>query len=1435
MKKLLTVAFSLLALCQLNAQTVVYSEGFEGVSPAVTATPALSWDVTTTVASNGNRSDTSTVVLNDTTFLTTNTFSTVGNTFITLEFDHICLIEFFDEAILQVSTNGGSSWTTVTNSNSIYQSVPPGSSGWVGTGKWNFTSYGNWSSAPTHSNALWQHEWFDVSGLLSNQANCQVRFMLSDQNGNGPGTAQYTGWFIDSIVVTAAPCELVPPTMVQVADPVIFSGNVYYTGPYNISAKINDASGLDTVAIKWTVNGGPQQFAFMTPWSPGSDTFRATIPALTIGDTVCYSICAQDSSPCGNWNYLPGPGATNCIGYKVFKTAPASCQGTPVQVLTSHLETFDTWTAGNGTTGNPGTFVPDWYKPTNYGQPAFSWFVHTGSSPQWTTTGAPGDHTGGGNYLYMESSYTNPFAFDTVIIVSPCFDIDSISNPALEFWYMANTRYLSYSEIRLDVHNGLVWVNDVDTIINHHDDQNWLRREVDLSAFGGIIQFRFRGIEVSSTSWGDVCIDDFYIYDKQPWDAAATQIVNPGYFAPIGLQDSVIVRMFNYGFNTITNMNVSYSINGGAPVTEAYSGTFPTNTFQNYKFNTKYTVPSGPYSICAWVSLANDADFTNDTTCFNATGLPTDTTTYASNFDNDTIWVSVPGTLDKWELGMPNFGATNSTYSGINAWDVNLNTGTNAAQKTYLYTQYYDLTNANNSRMIFHHNYNTYPFGDGMYIEYSTNGGQTWLRLGNQGDPLGVNWYNYTAVGTSPNFNHGWVGNSGGWVTSEYDCSAFDGTPNIQFRFVYEGESVIGATPREGYSVDNFQLIDPLADDVQMVAIENPAKNGCLLSNNENITVRVRNLGTNTATNIPVYFEFNGVTYGPDTVPGPLATYQDTTYTFNQQVDMSNLGCYALRAWTAYSPDRDLSNDTLPVDSFCHFSGCELTIEYRTGSNFTSSTSYWWELRDQSNAVIKRQPLGGLPINSTFIDKVCVLDGMTYTFQMQANSTFHPFIKVSAYDSTYYQSSGAYTSVLAPIKCPPLLTATTDDVQKAAPSPLPLPQLYDIRSTVRCDGLTDIDTLLIYCDINGLPFDQDTIVMGAPLTYGQTILHTFGQKWAAPAGCHNIKVWTDQPNFGVDMVPATDTSYLSICIFDSTTIQQSGSYCNNFETSQAPWVALNALNHKSSTGWASGTPNQTIINAAFSGANAWMTRLDTNYHILDSSAVYTPMFVVDSGRCYKVEFEHKFESEMQQDGGHVEYSTDKGNTWKLLGHLGDTLGTDWYNVPNVVGINAPPFLDGFSGSSSSMPNTNGWVHSEYKLVLPLPSSLVLRFRWTSDASSTFDSEGWAIDDFCFTEIGPCKVNTTGIDNNQVPGLTLGQNVPNPANDLTTINFTIPNSAEVKFAVTNALGEVIYNEMNTRTAGAHKIDLDVKNWAGGVYYYYIEYDNNVLARKMIIAK
>lgn len=91
-------------------------------------------------------------------------------------------------------------------------------------------------------------------------------------------------------------------------------------------------------------------------------------------------------------------------------------------------------------------------------------------------------------------------------------------------------------------------------------------------------------------------------------------------------------------------------------------------------------------------------------------------------------------------------------------------------------------------------------------------------------------------------------------------------------------------------------------------------------------------------------------------------------------------------------------------------------------------------------------------------------------------------------------------------------------------------------------------------------------------------------------------------------------------------------------------------------------------------------------------------------------------------------------------------------------------------------------------------------------------------------------------NEEVANVELGQNMPNPANGVTTVSFSTENSAEVSFVVRDVTGKLISSEeYGTLPAGQHNINYNVAGLADGVYYYSVVVNGIATTKKMSVAK
>ena len=89
--------------------------------------------------------------------------------------------------------------------------------------------------------------------------------------------------------------------------------------------------------------------------------------------------------------------------------------------------------------------------------------------------------------------------------------------------------------------------------------------------------------------------------------------------------------------------------------------------------------------------------------------------------------------------------------------------------------------------------------------------------------------------------------------------------------------------------------------------------------------------------------------------------------------------------------------------------------------------------------------------------------------------------------------------------------------------------------------------------------------------------------------------------------------------------------------------------------------------------------------------------------------------------------------------------------------------------------------------------------------------------------------------------TLNQNVPNPFNPMTTIEYAIPSRSHVNIEIFNILGQSVRTLMDeTKSAGQYRINWDGTDRSGnslptGVYLYRFQAGKNIQTKKMLLLK
>ena len=236
--------------------------------------------------------------------------------------------------------------------------------------------------------------------------------------------------------------------------------------------------------------------------------------------------------------------------------------------------------------------------------------------------GATADHTtGSGYYAWVDDS--NPMPTTATVLISPVFDVTSLSLPYLEFYYWIGDGGTDISTLTVEIFDGTTWQVHADTLRNQI---GWAVKRINLTSYSNAaLQVKFSVLEDPNSYYGDVCIDDVKFYEPATNDLTVISWETP--LTPIAptAAATVSVKIKNAGSNSQDTFDISYSIDGGTTfIVETYYGTLNAGDTLNHTFATNANLAMGAYNCLATVYNNGDQIATNDTlnyTLFSGTAL----------------------------------------------------------------------------------------------------------------------------------------------------------------------------------------------------------------------------------------------------------------------------------------------------------------------------------------------------------------------------------------------------------------------------------------------------------------------------------------------------------------------------------------------------------------------------------------------------------------------------------------------------------------------------------------------------------------------------------------------------------------------------------------------------------------------------------------------
>ncbi len=287
------------------------------------------------------------------------------------------------------------------------------------------------------------------------------------------------------------------------------------------------------------------------------------------------------------------------------------------------------------------------------------------------------------------------------------------------------------------------------------------------------------------------------------------------------------ITVKNNGSNAISTVTINYNYDG-TPQTFTWDGTIAPSGTQSINLPSFTVNTIGAYKLSINTTTTNDAFADNNLGSVpfyvNNAGTVGITNTFETPASS-LLTYNDEAIVSQWQRGIRAAG-TLASGSG-NVYTTSLSGNYPDETKSYLVSQCYDLTQTTNPVIRFKMAFDLEVNWDVVYVQYTTDFGQSWTVLGS----VGPNWYNsnrtpetagddcYNCPGAQ------WSGTD--FVLKEYNypLNALTGFSNVIFRIVFQSDQ---AVTQLGVVIDDF-VIDGILSTQQMeinsIAIyPNPSK-----------------------------------------------------------------------------------------------------------------------------------------------------------------------------------------------------------------------------------------------------------------------------------------------------------------------------------------------------------------------------------------------------------------------------------------------------------------------------------------------------------------------------------------------------------------------------------------------------------------------------------
>lgn len=511
------------------------------------------------------------------------------------------------------------------------------------------------------------------------------------------------------------------------------------------------------------------------------------------------------------------------------------------------------------------------------------------------------------------------------LATSPESDLTYYNDVRLDMLRWLNVANNDTASIEMSLDGGSTWSEVWSNDNNVFTDNSWKAFGFPLPLANRNDSVKFR-VNLGPTTLTDHFsgwnIDNFALTGNYvEYDVGPTGLLAPTPGCGLTSAETVTIQVKNFGpSSTPDEIPVRYSFDGGD--SWKYDNVTESIAFEgSYVFSFAETVDlsaPGEYHVIIETLLDVDEEPSNNTwdTIFYAD--PSYSLPYYEDFEGGKGFWRVEGSNTTMEFGTPSGSIIHTTPSGTNAWVTELDGDYSDNEESLLLGPCFDFTGIDYPVFEFKIFYVTENQKDGANVEYSLDNGQTWTRVGNQGDGSAYewNWYNSSSIAALPG-SHGWTGEGEDWQISRIllDTTIFRNLPGVKFRikFMSDDQNRI-----EGIAIDDIRIYDAPRD-LGVVTIDYP-ESGCIQDISEHVSITIKNFGLDTlktGETIIAGYDFKDDPTVIDTFILAQNLYRGAsmTFTFDDLLVIDTIGWKDIRAFTLLPDDVNFYNEPVSNDS----------------------------------------------------------------------------------------------------------------------------------------------------------------------------------------------------------------------------------------------------------------------------------------------------------------------------------------------------------------------------------------------------------------------------------------------------------------------------------------------------------------------------------------